>query len=302
MKMDADIVIMTMPDLENYHIKRSYIRKDIEYIFVGHGLGSINMGYRTGALDHFDTVYLNNNQDFLEIRAWEKVKQLPEKRLVEYGYPLMDRLLQEYENMSAAKKEAGQPRIVIAPSWQTDNIMESCIEPLLDGLLGRGYQLIVRPHPQYMRHHGGDVKKLGEKYQKYADELCFETGFSSFENVYSADLLITDWSGVGWEFCFTTCRPVLFIHTPMKIMNPEYQLIQIESFAERLRNRVGLDLPPEELGHVGSVVEQLLSSGEVYHSEIEKIRREERYHFGYAAQVGASDILTQLRKRQKQKA
>ena len=29
MKLDADVVVMTMPDLENYHIKRSYIRKDI---------------------------------------------------------------------------------------------------------------------------------------------------------------------------------------------------------------------------------------------------------------------------------
>lgn len=34
MKMDADVVVMTMPDLENFHIKRSYIRKDIEYIFI----------------------------------------------------------------------------------------------------------------------------------------------------------------------------------------------------------------------------------------------------------------------------
>ena len=32
MKMDADIVVMTMPDLQTYQIKKSYIRKDIEYI------------------------------------------------------------------------------------------------------------------------------------------------------------------------------------------------------------------------------------------------------------------------------
>ena len=34
MKMDADVVVMTMPDIENFHIKRSYIRKDIEYIYI----------------------------------------------------------------------------------------------------------------------------------------------------------------------------------------------------------------------------------------------------------------------------
>ena len=32
MKMDADIMVMTMPDLDVYHIKRSYLRKDMEYI------------------------------------------------------------------------------------------------------------------------------------------------------------------------------------------------------------------------------------------------------------------------------
>ena len=34
MKMDADIVVMTMPDLENYHIKRSYVRAGISNTFM----------------------------------------------------------------------------------------------------------------------------------------------------------------------------------------------------------------------------------------------------------------------------
>ena len=32
MKMDADVVLMTTPDLEKYHLKRSMVRKDVEYI------------------------------------------------------------------------------------------------------------------------------------------------------------------------------------------------------------------------------------------------------------------------------
>lgn len=295
MKMDADIVVMTTPDLENFHIKRSYIRKDIEYIYVNHGLGSINTELRTGALDHFDTVYLNNEQDREEIRAWEKIKALPAKRLVEYGYPMMDHLLLEYEKVQLTKKSKDEKqRIIIAPSWQPDNIMESCIEQLLNGLLGQGYQLIVRPHPQYMRHHMADVRKLEEKYYKYSSELSFETGFSSFENIYTSDLLITDWSGVGYEFSFTTCRPVLFIHTPMKIMNSEYQKIEIESFAERMRNKIGKDLALENLGRVAEAAKTLLSSKGEYEKAIDQIRREERFNFGCAAQVGAKDILSQL--------
>ena len=46
MKLDCDIVVMTMPDLETYHIKRSYVRKDMEYIHVPHSIDSMNMTYR----------------------------------------------------------------------------------------------------------------------------------------------------------------------------------------------------------------------------------------------------------------
>lgn len=49
MKMDADMVVMTMSDLDNYHIKRSYIRKDIEYVYIFHYPLSTHMVLHTGA-------------------------------------------------------------------------------------------------------------------------------------------------------------------------------------------------------------------------------------------------------------
>ena len=42
MKMDADIVVMTMPDLQRYHIKRSLVKKDVEYIYIDHVLYNKN--------------------------------------------------------------------------------------------------------------------------------------------------------------------------------------------------------------------------------------------------------------------
>lgn len=293
MKMDADIVIMTMPELDKYHIKRSYVRKDIQYIYMPHGLGSVNTELRAGALDHYDTVYIVNNQAKEEIRALEKLNSLPEKRLVECGYPLLDHMVEEYQKESHETHEV--KRIMIAPSWQPDNIMESCIEDVLDGLLGRGYHLTLRPHPQYMRHNADRVAALKEKYQDHLDELTIEDNFVSSESVYSSDLLITDWSNIGYEYCFTTYKPVLFIHTPMKTMNPDYQKIPIVSFAERLRSKVGYDLYPDHLGEIGERARELLESAEEFSRRIEEISREERYNCGTAARVAANDILKQLK-------
>ena len=97
MKMDADVVIMTMPDLENYHIKRSYVRRDIEYIYQIHGVGSVNSALRKGALDHYDTVFCVGEHLKREIRQMEALDGLPEKKLVETGYPLLDEMTAAYE-------------------------------------------------------------------------------------------------------------------------------------------------------------------------------------------------------------
>ena len=97
MKMDADVVVMTMPDLENYHIKRSYLRKDIEYIYIPHGMDSLNLTMRTGSMDHFDTVFCTGKHQKEEIEKTEILYQLPKKNLVEWGYTLLDGMRADYE-------------------------------------------------------------------------------------------------------------------------------------------------------------------------------------------------------------
>ena len=57
MKLEADLCVMTTPDLENFQLKRSYVKKDIEYIYVPHDVNSVNLAFRKEALDHFDTIF-----------------------------------------------------------------------------------------------------------------------------------------------------------------------------------------------------------------------------------------------------
>ena len=91
MKMDADMVVMTMPDLENYHIKRSLVKKDVHYIFMPHDPLSTHMGFRKGALDHFDTVFCVGDIQVEEIKRWEKSENLPSKNTVVTGYGVLEK-------------------------------------------------------------------------------------------------------------------------------------------------------------------------------------------------------------------
>ncbi|MBQ4256184.1 MAG: hypothetical protein II714_00870, partial [Oscillospiraceae bacterium] len=58
---------------------------------------------------------------------------LPKKKLVKYGYALIDNMIAAYgeshgEDKIDETRPDRKPDILIAPSWQTDNIMDLCID------------------------------------------------------------------------------------------------------------------------------------------------------------------------------
>lgn len=293
MKMDADVVCMTMPDLDNYHIKRSYIRDDIEYVFVQHGMGSNNMGMRRGCTDNFDTVFLAGIHQRMEEEAIGKLYGLKERNLVNVGYPLIDELRRRYNQ--EVHRENERKKILIAPSWQKDNIVDSCLEEILDELRSRDYEIIVRPHPQEVRHKKDYMNILKEKYESKGIEI--QTDFSSNNPLMEADILITDWSGITWEYAFTTCRPVLFINTPMKVMNPEYQKIDVVPLNILLRDKLGKNLDLDKLNKISETVDYLLKHTDEYKIQIEKLAHEYIYNLDGSTEIAGDYIIEIIQKK-----
>ena len=297
MKMEADMVVMTMPDLENYHIKRSYIDKNIEYVYIPHGMDSLNMTMRTGSVDHYDTVFCVGKHQKEEILKTEQVYGLPVKNLVEWGYTLLDEMREEYAKHKAYNS---QKQILIAPSWQQDNIVDSCLEIILDELNKREYKVTVRPHPQHVRHNKEKLELLKEKYKNNVN-IDVQTDFSSNSTVFEADIMITDWSGIAYEYAYTTQKPVLFINTPMKIMNPEYEKIDVIPLNIMLRDEIGCSLNLDELDNINVTIEDMLQKSEEYYEKIGAFVNEYVYNHGMSAEVGAKYIVTQLQKKIKER-
>ncbi len=294
MKMDADLVAMTMPDLENYHIKRSYLRKDIEYLYIQHGMGSINLTIRKGGEDHYDTVFCTGPHQVRELRQMEALDGTPVKKLVEAGYPLLDEMIAAYEARPHPVREKKQ--ILIAPSWQKDNIVDSCLGTLLDALKGRGWQVTVRPHPQEVRQRRAFFEQMQARYAADTD-VEIQTDFSSNTTVFDADLLITDWSDIAWEFCFTTKKPVLFIDTPMKVMNPDWEKIEEKPVNIVCRERVGKVLGLGELDQTAAAVEALLAGQEEYRASITRCLEDFVFHPGTSAETEAKYIIAAIRQK-----
>lgn len=298
MKLDCDVMVMTMPDIENFHIKRSYVRKDIEYVYVPHCIDSINMTMRTGAVDHYDSVLCVGKHQKEEITNTEAVYGLPHKTLVDWGYTLLDEMRAQYA--ASAHEDKPGKKILIAPSWQKDNIVDSCLEEILDTLKGRGYQITVRPHPQEVRLKQAYMEQLEAKYAADRD-VEIQTDFSSNSTVFESDLLITDWSGITYEYAFTTLRPVLFIDTPMKVMNPEYEKINTPPINIWMREVIGAVVKPDELEKLPEAVERLLSGRDEYRERIDRFVHEYVYNLGNSGEVGAKYIINEIQKKIKER-
>ena len=306
MLVETDIFIMTTPDLDKYYLKRSFIKKDIEYIHVPHDAISVIMTFGEGALDAFDTVFCCSKQVIDEIRATEKVYGLKAKNLVEFGYPLLDELVAKVQqNTSQEGDEVGNngvKKILIAPSWQEDNILDSCLDDIIKSLYGKNCHLTVRPHPEYVKRYSARLNNLVEKYKDYdKNKLTFELDFSSNKSIYSSDILITDWSATAAEFSFATKRPSIFVNTKMKVMNPNWQKVGITPIEIKLRDILGVQVNKEDLVNLDKIIDKTLEDKEKFKSQIEKYFEDFTFNHGHAGEVGARYILKSLLEKQNNK-
>lgn len=302
MKMDADVVVMTMPDLETFQIKRSIVREDVEYIYIPHCTNSLNLTMRKGCVDHFDAILATGKHQREEFEEMQKLHGIHNQVIVDAGYPLLDDLYHDYQNMLAkhTDKEKNRKTVLIAPSWQKGNIIDSCLDQILEQLKNLDFDIIVRPHPQHVRHMPERMEQLKQRYSEYKN-IEIQTDFSSNEPIFMSDAIITDWSGIAYEYAFTTLKPVLFIDTPMKIMNPDYKELNVEPFNIWLREKIGGVVKPEEVEKVSEMIRDMLSNGDRYSEMIKKYRDEYDYNFLTSGEESARFIIHEVMAKIKEK-
>lgn len=298
MKMDADIVVMTMPDLNNYHIKRSYVRKDIEYIYIPHAIHSLNLTMRYKSMDAYDTVFVSGQYQKEEALKTNEVHNIKNRKIFEWGYSLLDDMIEDY---NTNKKDNKIKKVLIAPSWQKDNIIDLCLDDILNSLKNEKYEIIVRPHPQHVRHMKEFFNQMKEKY-KDNKNIEIQTDFSSNDTVFNADIMITDWSSIAYEYAFATNKPVIFIDTPMKIMNEMYQELDIEPFNVWSREKIGEVVKVKDCKDINKTVKNVLKNNKEYNKKISALCKQSMYNIGNSSEVGAEYIIEQMQKRIKERS
>ena len=334
MKMDADVVATTLEDLDSFYLKRSYVRQDIEYVFFFHHMLSTHLTPLAAAYDSYDTLLCVGSHQVAEVRRREQMADLPPKRLIECGYDLLDREIESYQqlmtcndgsvgqsshsgqrsndarNDNAESSGWGQngstesipspvSTILIAPSWQEDNLLDLCINDMLEQLIAPDRRVIVRPHPEYIKRFGPRWEALQKRWGDTSDEqLHFEGDFSSNESIYTSDVLITDWSSISCEFSFSTLKPCIFIDTPMKERNTTWRDWNMEPTDITLRNKIGVSFAPDALDGLSQTVDSMISHPDDWSERIKDIRDGFIFNLGHGGKIAGEYLLSAVLEKQ----
>ena len=291
LRLKARILIMTMPDLGAYHIKRSK-EFPVHYIYTFHSMNSTHMEFQKDAFDQFDSIFCVGPYQVQELRATEQLYNLKQKNLVECGYGLLDKLIKLRSSFSEKKNflKNNKKNILIAPSWGKHNLLESMGIELVKILLDAGYHVTVRPHPMTIKKSPKTVKQIVEKFEKNPDFLL-DTNTSSFEQLFSSYALITDWSGIGYEYAFVCERPVIYVDVPKKSHNKEYEKIGLVPFEISIRDKIGEVVSVQNIETIPERIEFLYEHVAEFKSKIEKIHNDTVFNIGKSGQVAADEII-----------
>ncbi len=285
--LKAKILIMDMPDLETYHIKRSKIYP-VHYIYIFHSIFSVHSYLRKGAVDNYDTIFCVGPHHKNEIQETEKIYNLKPKNLISFGFPRLDTLLNEKQNYSK-NFDTNNNLILLTPSYGKNNLLEICGFELIKILLESNFKVLLRPHFKILK----DSKKL---ISKILDEFGNNPNFSLENGVipsklfHSSICMISDWSGISFEYAFTFERPVIFIDVPKKILNPNFHDILLEPIEISYRDKIGFVVSPHELKTIPDLIYKSKNNDLSIIESIKKIRSRTIYNLGESAIIGAQYI------------
>lgn len=210
---------------------RDDFSKSIKYFcHIPHSLISLHGAYPEDAFDCFNVLLASGQHHIDEFRKIANLRQLGPVQVYKTGYTKLDMLCKNSENFPQENKH-----ILIAPSWGKDNIIERGGLEITNTLLNKGYNVTLRPHCNFILYQN---EKL-EPYRNIDNPHFFIETLQDSEAIFSSDLLLTDYSGISFEYFCIRPRQIIFADTTKKIFNPNFKMYNQEILEIDGRRRIG---------------------------------------------------------------
>jgi CDP-glycerol:poly(glycerophosphate) glycerophosphotransferase len=274
----GNMLVTTTPQLNVMMFKRSpYVK---HYCHLTHSPTDISM-YKPYAFDHFDSVLCPGHFMERSIRVLEKLRGLSEKKLFSTGAIYFDQMKNE---KSERERKSDQPCLLIAPSWGSNGLFSRWGTDFLNGLSDY-FSVIVRPHPQMKLSQAelfNEVVGLCRKNGYFLDEAPL--GKESMER---SDLMISDFSGIIFDYSFVYEKPLIIADTEMEYKGFEAYFLNKPLWDEEIRHQIGRVIKSHEISRLKEIIREELAKEP---SRIAEVRDKTMANFGNATDAAARQI------------
>jgi len=278
----ADIVTMTTPQLDILTLKKS--KKVNHYSYIFHAPTDVGI-YGKYAFDNFDSMLCAGKHQIAHIREFEEKRNTNQKKLFETGCTYYDVLLKKEQRTEKNQK----PVILVAPTWGDNGLLARFGFNILKPLLTEKYMVILRPHPQMYISQKKLIEDIKKESNNYSN-LVWDEKPSGEDSMNVSDILISDLSGIIFDYSFVYKKPVISIDAAVIDTGLELEDMKHDELWElNIRGKLGKLVKEEEIQNLPAYVEELLSS--FGKENIESITKESIYNFGNAGDVAVKQLI-----------
>lgn len=250
--LKADVVLATTPGLDVYQWKRS---RDVRhYAHVLHAISDATM-YRMFGLDYYDSVLLSGQFQIDQIRQLEALRGLPAKETPLVGLTYMDAMRARLAAAEPLPK--GPTTILLAPSWGPSAIFSLYGGRVIEALLNTGHHVVVRPHPQSFTSESDMLEKLMRAYPA-SEQLEWNRDTSNFDVLRRADVLVSDFSGVIFDFSLVFDKPVIYTEPAFDSAPYDACWLNDEPWTFTTLPKIGRQLTMDSLDSLADLIDECL--------------------------------------------
>ena len=274
--LDAGVLLSTTPGLDVYQWKRS--QNVGWYVHIFHAVDE-GTGYRMFGMDYYDAVLLTGAFQEKYIRRLEELRGLPEKELLVVGSTYMDALKEkldkkqkEEESQGKIEEKTERKTVLLAPSWGESSILSKYGAAILHALIATGYHIIVRPHPQSLISEKAVLEPLWKEFPD-SDDLEWNYDNDNFEVLRKADVMITDFSGIIFDYALVFGKPIIYADTSFDSAPYDAAWIDEPLWRFEVLKDLGEPLKEEDFPRMRELIDGLSQKGQKSEAR-ERVRNE----------------------------
>ena len=286
--LKADVVLATTPGLSVYQWKRSRYVKC--YVHILHSIDS-PVRYHTFGLFDFDVLLLAGDHQEKYVRLCEKAQNTPRKELAITGLTYMDSILERKQALPPVHNDV--PLVLLAPTWGKSGLLSLYGGELIDSILSTGSNVVIRPHPQSMTAEPKLIEDLKKKYEEDG-RVSWNFDNDNTDILNRADIMVSDISGVVFDFAFVFDKPFLYTHADYDPLPYDASWIDEPLWSFSVLPELGREITREDFPRLKEIIDEAMHSS--VRAERRAQIRDEAWHFrGCSGKATLDYIVSKLK-------